>query len=57
MFEVAKSWVKDRLSERTSLDGAALIVTCGAMLLFDGLIALLAWVGLIYGIYTLVKPD
>jgi hypothetical protein len=57
MFEVAKSWVKDRLSERTSLDGAALIAICGSVIMFGGLVKILAWVGLAYGIYTLVKPD
>ena len=57
MFEVAKSWVKDRLSERTSLDGAALIAICGSVIMFGGLVKILAWVGLAYGIYTLVKSD
>jgi hypothetical protein len=57
MFEVAKSWVKDRFSERTSLDGAALIAICGSVIMFGGLVKILAWVGLAYGIYTLVKPD
>jgi hypothetical protein len=57
MFEVAKSWVKGRLSERTSLDGAALIAICGSVIMFGGLVKILAWVGLAYGIYTLVKPD
>jgi len=53
----AKNWVMDRLGERTSLDGAALIVVCGSVILFGGLAKLLAWVGLGYGIYTLVKSE
>jgi len=53
----AKNWVMDRLGERTSLDGAALIVVCGSVILFGGLVKLLAWVGLGYGIYTLVKSE
>ena len=53
----AKNWVMDRLGERTSLDGVALIAVCGSVILFGGLAKLLAWVGLGYGIYTLVKSE
>jgi len=53
----AKNWVMDRLGERTSLDGVALIGVCGSVILFGGLAKLLAWVGLGYGIYTLVKSE
>lgn len=53
----AKNWVMDRLGERTSWDGAALIAVCGSVILFGGLAKLLAWVGLGYGIYTLVKSE
>lgn len=53
----AKNWVMDRMKERTSLDGVALIGVCGSVILFGGLAKLLAWVGLGYGIYTLVKSE
>lgn len=53
----AKNWVMDRLGERTSWDGISLIVVCGSVVLFGGLAKLLAWVGLGYGIYTLVKAE
>ena len=53
----AKDWVMARLGERTSLDGVALIVVCGSVILFGGLAKLLAWVGLLWGVYTLVKSD
>ena len=53
----AKDWIMDRVEERTSLDGLALIVACGAVILFGGLAKLLAWVGLAWGVYTLVKSD
>ncbi len=55
MVDVAKAWVKDRLGERSSLDGVALIAICGGFLIFDGLMAIVAWAGLAYGIYTLVQ--
>ncbi|MBN31637.1 MAG: hypothetical protein CL845_06535 [Crocinitomicaceae bacterium] len=53
----AKNWVMDRIGERTSLDGVALIAVCGSVILFGGLAKLAAWVGLGYGIYTLVKSE
>lgn len=53
----AKDWIMDRVEERTSLDGLALIVACGSVILFGGLAKLLAWVGLAWGVYTLVKSD
>ena len=53
----AKDWIMDRVEERTSLDGPALIVACGSVILFGGLAKLLAWVGLAWGVYTLVKSD
>ena len=57
MLLKAKDWVMDRVGERTSLDGVALIVVCGSVILFGGLAKLLAWVGLLWGVYTLVKSD
>ena len=53
----AKDWVMDRVGERTSLDGVALIGICGSVILFGGLAKIAAWVGLGYGIYTLVKSE
>jgi len=50
-------WVKARLVERTTLDGVALILACGSVILFGGLAKLLAWVGLVYGVYTLIKEE
>ena len=50
-------WIKGRLTERTSLDGVSLIVVCGSVILFGGIAKLLAWAGLAWGIYTLVKKE
>ena len=41
----AKKWMLARIEERTSHDG------------FGGLAKLLAWVGLLWGVYTLVKGE
>jgi len=48
-------WFKDRIKERTSLDGVSLIVICGSVILFGGIAKLLAWVGFLWGVYTLTK--
>lgn len=50
-------WIKMAMKERTSWDGAMLIAVCGSVILFGGLAKLLAWVGLGYGIWTLVKKE
>ena len=55
MLLKAKDWTMSRLGERTSLDGVALIGVCGSVILFGGIAKLLAWAGLLWGIYTLVK--
>ena len=57
MFLNAKDWALDRLEERTSIDGLGLIAVCGSVILFGGIAKLLAWVGLAWGIYTLVKKE
>jgi hypothetical protein len=51
------NWIKDRIKERTSLDGVSLIVICGSVILFGGIAKLLAWIGLGWGIYTLVQKE
>ena len=50
-------YLKTLVKERTSLDGAMLIAVCGAFILFGGLAKMMAWVGLGYGIWTLVKTE
>ena len=49
--------IKKLLKERTSWDGAMLIGVCGAFILFGGLAKILAWIGLGYGIWTLLKTE
>jgi len=50
-------WIKNRLSERTSWDGGALIAMGVIALMFDGLIAWAAYAGIVYGAYTLLKGE
>ena len=46
-----------RMPERTSQDGVLLIVVCGSVILFGGVVKLLAWVGLAWGVYTLIMEE
>jgi len=57
MLDTAKDWIMDRVGERTSWDGLTIVVVCGSVILFGGIAKLLAWAGLAYGIYTLVKSE
>jgi len=57
MLVKAKDWIMERVSERTSLDGAMLIAVGGSVILFGGLAKLLAWVAVLWGIFTLVKAE
>lgn len=57
LISKAKDWIHDRSLERTSLDGVALIAVCGSIIMFGGLVKIAAWVGLGWGIYTLVREE
>ena len=49
-------WIKNRLSERTSLDGGALIAIGVIALMFDGLLTWAAY-NPGYGAWTLLKSE
>ena len=50
-------WIKDRLKERTSMDGVSLILMAGLVIVAAPIVKLLAWPALMYGIYTLVESE
>jgi len=50
-------WLKKRVSERTSWDGAVIIVMCGLVLFTGGVAKVLAWVGLAYGAWTCYEAE
>lgn len=45
------------MGERTSFDGMMLIGICGCIILFGGVAKMLAWAGLGWGIWTLLKSE
>jgi hypothetical protein len=54
---IAKDWAMDRVGERTSWDGFSLILVCGLVILAKPIVGMVAWLGLAYGIYTLVTKE
>jgi hypothetical protein len=56
-MENIKNYVTKILKERTSLDGITLIAVCGTVIVFGGIAKLLAWAGLAYGVFTLLKRE
>ena len=59
--EVANEYMEEvyvhRVKERTSWDGAVVIAICISIILFGGIAKLAAWVGLVWGVYTLIKSQ
>jgi len=55
--EETMKYVGKLMGERTSLDGVMLIGICGAFILFGGLAKIAAYVGLAWGVYTLLKTE
>ena len=56
-FEDSIDWVKDRLEERTSLDGVVLIAMGLIALLFQGIVTWAAYIAIAHGVWTLVKSE
>lgn len=50
-------WLQDRARERTSWDGLTIIVISILALMASPIIRYVAWLGLAYGIWTLLKKE
>ena len=50
-------YIKARLGERTSWDGASFIGVSLLVIVAAPIVKILAWPALAYGIWTLVKPE
>ena len=50
-------WMKARLAERTSWDGATIVGMSLMVLLAAPILKLLAWPALVYGLWTLYKAE
>lgn len=51
------NWVDDRIRERSTLDGVVLVIASLAFLLFKPVATVIAYIALIYGIWTIIKED
>lgn len=52
-----KKWITDRIKERTSWDGAALVVLGVVVLIAKPLAGLLAYAAILYGLWTIWKSE
>ena len=50
-------WIKARMAERTSWDGATIIAISVMVLVATPLVKVLAWPALIYGAWTLYQGE
>jgi hypothetical protein len=51
------NYIKGRLAERTSWDGGVVIAISVLALIASPIIKWVAWAGLAYGIWTIIKKD
>ena len=54
---LAKQWVMSRLVERTTYDGVVIVALCGSYILFESIITLGAYGGVLYGLWTMYKEQ
>lgn len=52
-----KDWIKSRLNERSTLDGAVLVVAGVAFLIFKPIASLVAYGAIAYGAWTIWKRE
>ena len=57
MLDKFKSWVADRFTERTSWDGAMLILLGVLVLIAKPIAGLLAYAAIAYGAWTIYKSE
>jgi len=50
-------WIKNRFSERTTMDGVVLIVSGISYFLFKPVFSIIAVGAILYGIWTILKPS
>jgi len=57
MINIAKEWVLARWSERSTWDCGVIVGLSLAWIMLGDLIDWVAWVALLYGLFTLVKSE
>ena len=54
---LAKQWVMSRLGERTTYDGAIIVALCASYILFESIIGIGAYAGVLYGLWTIYQEQ
>jgi len=57
MIELAKTWILNRLKERTTYDGAILIGAGVAYLVLKPIAVFVAYAAIAYGVWTIWKKE
>ena len=57
MINQIQKWINARIKERTTLDGALLIVAGVSFLIFKPIAAIVAYAAIVYGAWTIWKPE
>ena len=52
-----KRWAKQRLTERTTVDGIVLIAAGIGFLIFEPLASVFAYAAIVYGALTVIRKD
>lgn len=50
-------WLLNRLTEKSTWSGFSLVVICSLILLGLPIVKTLAWLGLLYGLYSMFSAD
>jgi|TARA_B110000285_G_C15094942_1_gene601379 hypothetical protein len=48
-----KSWITNRIAQRSSIDGVAMAATGAGILIFSPFAHIIAYAAIVYGIYTM----
>jgi len=52
-----KNWIKQKLDERSSIDGVLMIAAGAAIIVFSPLTKLIAYAAIVYGAYTVYRNN
>jgi hypothetical protein len=55
--EFSQQWLFNRLTEKSTWSGLGLVIICGLILLGMPIIKIFAWLGLIYGLYSIFSAE
>jgi hypothetical protein len=57
IFQITKTWLVNRIKERTTWDGIVLIAAGVTYIVFKPIAAIMAYCAIVYGLWTLLKKE